>query len=101
MRRHQGLYLEKRGRLGPTGVGGWGGGSGQVPPPLLGWAVFGPETGGRRNKEAAGYYRTAAASRWAGDWLAAGTGRPEEDTEDRSFDRLVATATGLTALTLS
>lgn len=31
MRRHQGLHLEKRGRLGPTGVGG---GGGPVPPGL-------------------------------------------------------------------
>lgn len=69
---------------------------------LLSGRVQGPradrETSSRRNKVAADYYRTAAASRWADYWLAAltgahGGGNGGQDKQRSSFDRLDATVT--------
>lgn len=98
MRRHQGLHLEKRGRLGPTG----GGGGVRSPPRVRPCSAQRRAGGGTKRPLVITEQQQPAGGLVTG-WLL-GRGQPEEDaedTEDRTFDRLVATATGVTALTRS
>lgn len=79
MRRHQGLHLEKRGRLGPTG-----GGCQVPPPPRVRPCSAQRRAGGGTKRPLVITEQQQPAGGLVTGWLLLGRGQPEEDTENRT-----------------